>query len=203
MNKINFIVEEIKASDIPVDKFKFSELCRTGCSVYNSKHSCPPVSPTFSHLHVPDTPFILIILYKENDIIAKQEFTKVKALNSILKAALNKLLFKYAVNPRYAKYQRDNIYGSGSCRLCRKCNYPNPCNRPNQTLYSMESVGIDVVDLCAKFGHTLCWYKRGEPYKYGTVVGMIRDADKKEVESQINIILGNDFTDVVVEDNLI
>jgi predicted metal-binding protein len=181
------IIKEITASEIPVDKIKFAELCRTGCKVYNSKFSCPSTSPTFSY--PPETSFILVILYKENDITAKQEFTKVKALNSILKATLNKLLRNYP-----------NVYGSGSCRLCRNCNYPNVCNHPERMIYSLESVGIDVQSLCAKFGHILQWYKRGESYKYGSVVGLIRGADLRDVENRLNSIMGNDFVDIETED---
>jgi len=173
---IKYILAELPSSSIYVRKSYFTERCFIGCPVYNRKWSCPPRSP----IYIPTTPTItIVILYKYNNIIAKQEFTKIKALNSILKSYLNKLLYQYP---------NTSVFGSGSCRLCKKCNYPNPCHHPNKMLYSCESVGIDVSSICQSLNHPLQWYEREHKYKYGTVVGIINDTKINVEEKLIRIL---------------
>ena len=177
MQEINCITAEILSERIPIRKSYFKERCFVGCKVYNKKWSCPPVS---SNIYYSMTKFVtIVILFKHNNIIAKQEFTKVKALNSILKSHLNKLLFQYP---------NMSVLGSGSCRLCNPCAYPNPCKHPDKMIYSCESIGIDVSLLCKALSHTLQWYEKGKNYKYGTVVGIINDT-KSNVEEKLNRIL--------------
>jgi len=149
MTKINYIIGTPNA--VSVNASHFSELCKIGCRVYNKKYSCPPHSLGF--LINQWLPFHVVILWAENDIVADQEFTKVKALNSILKSKLNKLLYQY---------QNTHALGSGSCRLCQKCNYPNPCKHPSKMIYSLEACGIDVEAICKALGHELQWYRKGQ-----------------------------------------
>ncbi len=176
MPKINYKVIEVEPSQIPVDKHKFQNLCKNGCKVFGTKWSCPPSSPEYSSLKKA----VVIILWMNNTIESKNEYTKVKAINSILKSRLYKILHQYP---------NTQTLGSGSCRLCQKCQYPEQCRYPEKMIYSMESVGIDVNSLCKSFGHTLQWYKKGEKYKYGSVVGMVIEGDTHKIEIQINNIL--------------
>ena len=47
----------------------------------------------------------------------------------------------------------DNLLlGVGGCRLCKTCNYPDPCRFPDSIIPSLESYGINVVDLAKKTG---------------------------------------------------
>lgn len=176
MSEINYKIIEVEPSQIPIDKPKFQNLCKSGCKVFGTKWSCPPASPEY----ISFKKSVVIILWMNNTIESKNEYTKVKAINSILKSRLYKVLLQYP---------NTNIFGSGSCRLCQKCQYPEPCKHPDKMIYSMESVGIDVDSLCQSFGHTLQWYKKGEKYKYGSVVGMVIEGDKQKIESQLNEIL--------------
>ena len=38
--------------------------------------------------------------------------------------------------------------GSGGCRICKNCAYPNPCRFPQKALSSMEAYGLFVTDVC-------------------------------------------------------
>lgn len=38
--------------------------------------------------------------------------------------------------------------GSGGCRICRKCAYPEPCKFPEKALSSMEAYGLFVTQVC-------------------------------------------------------
>ncbi len=176
MPEINYKIIEVLPSQIPLDKPKFTNLCKNGCKVFGTKWSCPPASPEYNSLKKA----VVIVLWMDNIIESKNEYTKVKAINSILKSRLYKLLLQYP---------NTQTLGSGSCRLCQKCQYPEQCRHPDKMIYSMESVGIDVNSLCESLGHTLQWYKKGEKYRYGSVVGMIIKGNKHKIEIQINNIL--------------
>jgi predicted metal-binding protein len=176
MHDIKYIIGT--PNSVVVDSSKFEDLCRTGCRVYNQKWSCPPHSGGF--LINQWIPFHVVILWIPNTIEAKNEYTKVKAINSILKSRLYRLL---------AQYPNKKVLGSGSCRLCQHCAYPEPCKHPDKMIYSMESFGIDVSLVCKALGHTLNWYEKGKPYEYGSVVGLIGDNNKDKIESRLRKIL--------------
>jgi len=38
--------------------------------------------------------------------------------------------------------------GAGSCRICKKCAYPEPCRFPEQAYSSMEGYGLFVTQVC-------------------------------------------------------
>ena len=42
--------------------------------------------------------------------------------------------------------------GAGACRVCKTCAYPTPCRNPGQALYSMESHGLFVTQVCRDCG---------------------------------------------------
>ncbi len=46
------------------------------------------------------------------------------------------------------------LFGAGACKLCESCTYPNgePCRMPEKATASMESIGINVVELCRSTG---------------------------------------------------
>ena len=48
--------------------------------------------------------------------------------------------------------------GTGGCRICKRCAYPEPCRVPEQAVSSMEAYGLLVSEVC-----TQC----GVPYYYG------------------------------------
>lgn len=176
MQEINYKIIELDPPQITVDRPKFHNLCKNGCKVFGTKWSCPPASTQY----ISSKNACVIVLWMNNIIESKNEYTKVKAINSILKSRLYKLLYQYP-NTR--------TLGSGSCRLCQKCHHPGKCKRPDKMIYSMESVGIDVDSLCKSIGTPLHWYKKGKKYEYGSVVGMIIEGNKTKIESQLNNIL--------------
>ena len=48
--------------------------------------------------------------------------------------------------------------GSGGCRICKTCAYPEPCRFPEKALSSMEAYGLFVTQVCRD---------NGLPYYYG------------------------------------
>lgn len=58
-----------------------------------------------------------------------------------------------------AEYPDALILGSGECKVCPKCAYPDPCRFPDKAQSSMEAYGLLVNDICTK---------NGVPYYYGS-----------------------------------
>lgn len=51
------------------------------------------------------------------------------------------------------KYGDVSILAAGGCTICEKCSYPNaPCRFPEKALHSVESCGINVVQLTGDLG---------------------------------------------------
>lgn len=42
--------------------------------------------------------------------------------------------------------------GSGGCRVCKKCNFPEPCRFPDEAYSSMEGYGLFVTQVCRDNG---------------------------------------------------
>ena len=42
--------------------------------------------------------------------------------------------------------------GAGACKVCKTCNYPEPCRSPKSKISSMEAYGMLVSDICKKNG---------------------------------------------------
>lgn len=186
MHDIKYIIRT--PNSFIVDSSKFNELCHSGCRIWNSKWSCPPHSIGFRINQW--LPFHVVILWMPNTIESKNEYTKVKAINSILKSRLNQLL---------SQYPNNKVLGSGSCRLCKKCAYPDPCRHPDKMIYSMEACGIDVVSVCKSLGHELKWYQKGKAYPYGSVIGLIGDNNKNRIEARLRKILFDEEVQEVTE----
>lgn len=151
------------------DKPAFDQLCAEGCPNYNNKWSCPPFSPSFSHISKNYSEAILLLLYcnlSQFNYI-KTEYMKIKASNSILKATSTKL----------TRFLEEEVNGlalsSGSCRLCNSCNRKKgqECKKPNAVRYSMEALGLNVSLIAQElFNHSLLWYKDKAAPDYSTVV---------------------------------
>jgi predicted metal-binding protein len=48
----------------------------------------------------------------------------------------------------FEKFGKEHlVYGAGSCNLCPKCAYPEPCRHPDKNFSSIEAAGINVTEL--------------------------------------------------------
>ncbi len=65
----------------------------------------------------------------------------------------------YAIAQRIRReYPTALCLGSGGCRICPQCAYPEPCRFPEKALSSMEGHGLFVTQVCRS---------AGIPYHYG------------------------------------
>lgn len=167
-----------------VHKEKFYNLCRDGCSNFNRKWSCPPLSPCFQDF-AEGLRNIYIFYLRANltqfDYI-KNDYLKIKAANSILKSRADSYL-------RSMTKQHDKYISSGSCRLCKPCKFKKdmPCAHPNVMSYSFEALGVDVGALVNMyFQEPLLWYLRGNLPEYTSVVCGLLTNDELTFENLQN-----------------
>lgn len=164
---------------------KFNELCRLGCKNYNRKWSCPPLSPDFK-TYSTGYKFLLIFIMSMNMNQfghIKNDYTKIKAANTMLKSRIDKLL--------RTKMSEGKMISTGSCRLCKKCRLTSnePCNHPELMSYSYEALGIDVdkmtFTLC---NHQLLWYSKGNLPEYTSVVAGLLANDNINIDDYVRAL---------------
>lgn len=166
------------AVDIPIKEFEscidaqtIRNLCKLGCVNYGKKWSCPPYSPEIGEITKKnDYTNVIVItayIYLVEMGYIKNSYQRVKAANMILKSKCEK----------YARTLEKLTDGyallSGSCNLCKPCYKKRglPCGKPDKKRYSLESTGVNVSFLSARFcKHELLWYKKGETLPYTSVV---------------------------------
>jgi predicted metal-binding protein len=125
---------------------------RNLCGKYNTCWTCPPaVGPMetlmekikrFSHTFVFTTKTDL------EDSFDYEGMMKAKEYHDLVTREM------------HGKFGRDNpVFGAGSCKICEKCAYPEPCRHPDKIYPSIEAAGINVTELSRAAG---VHYNNGE-----------------------------------------
>lgn len=132
---------------VPVADFDFGEkykLACEGCPRYGKNLSCPPHSPTFDHyingariakvlcLRLPTVYF--------DHLIAEERY------RSCFRRARS-VLVRELLKHREEGYV---VAGSGACLVCEQCvveTGDEHCKRPKEKIYSLESLGVNVIAL--------------------------------------------------------
>jgi predicted metal-binding protein len=156
---------ELKYEDIIFDQ-KVQEMCISpgfSCPYYNHSWSCPPVAPYMENIISRFDEFFLIYsqfdlegyiknekkknprrseFYIKNTFLLKKTF-----LLNDLEGEFDRFLMQYEKN-----YSKILLLYDGTCRYCLMqnagpCTYDagEPCRFPEERRYSMEAVGIDVI----------------------------------------------------------
>lgn len=163
----------------------FEALCKAGCPNYNSKWACPPYSPSYSEYKKDFSKALLVLFYCHLNQFhyTRAEYMKVKASNAVLKSRMDRLM--RVLEAKYAGRTLSN----GSCRLCKPCNLKKNrgCKRPTEMRYSLESLGLNVVQICKDhLDHTLLWYVNRKAPRYSSVVScVLTNSDLSEAEMTI------------------
>ena len=100
--------------------------CRYGCFFYNTKHCCPPNTPT------PKETQEVIDSYDKALLVHCKPGVKATKIM----AKLEKEIF-------LSGYYKAFGFGEGPCQLCEVCN-KDKCVRPYRARPAMEACGIDV-----------------------------------------------------------
>lgn len=114
--------------------------CQFGCENYGKNHGCPPQSPDWQKTRAILDSYSKGILFRVHNWNA-----------TAIARDLSRELFLDG-------YYKSIAFGSGPCKLCAVCSFPEICRFPAKAIPSMEACGIDVFGTARCFGlvvHTL------------------------------------------------
>lgn len=115
--------------------------CKYGCSNYNKRQCCPPISPTWN-----ETRLMLDECY--SDVLLIQCLDPY-TVNDVLRKMLDWLGAK--------GYYKALGFGAKKCEICRdlyddECGFPN-CKHADQVIPQMDGAGIDVIQTVVNNGY--------------------------------------------------
>ncbi len=156
---------------------RFQELCKP-CPHYGKNLACPPQSPYFPS-YVADARSARVICFR---IPLSSRETTVDEQKTIAREAAKAL----ADELRSCLKQGHKVAGAGFCRSCPACVAESGgavCCKPEERIFSLESMGVDVDSLLKKcFGFGLEWSKAERPASYLCVPGAVFH-EKQEARS--------------------
>ena len=118
------------------------------CNAYGKNWTCPPHCGDLDRCEEKIRGFFRGILVQTVGITRKTIDSK--AYRDAEKRHLQQF---YALSEAIKKVHPQALcLGSGGCRICGKCAYPDPCRFPEKACPSMESYGLFVTDVCRSNG---------------------------------------------------
>lgn len=191
---LEFLNKSIKISSVDVDYGFCSSLCKTECGNYHKKYSCPPLATSFSVLSEPYK-YMVVSLVKVNTESYNKIYNTVRMINVVEKSIQRKIFDEVLIN---LKDHRLIALKSGSCRLCRKCNFQKnlPCKHPDKMRFSLEATGVNVNKLALScFDFPLQWYYKGKQDfpEYLCVVGGILTNNPNKVLEELDFVVSTDY----------
>ena len=159
----------LKVSEIDSSE-RYKVACEP-CKKYGKNLACPPYSPTLLE-YIKDCKKAKIICYR----IPLEQFPEIitedryhNAFRKVRGLLTDELL-------RYRK-KGHIVAGSGTCLACEQCEIElgkNKCKHPSKKIYSLESLGVNVVSLTEKaFGFKLEWSGCDSAADFVSAVGAV------------------------------
>lgn len=125
------------------------------CRAYGKNHACPPYCGTLEECASKMKSFSKGILLQTVGTTEKAIDTK--AYRRTEQKHLE--TFHRLCDEIRLEYSRVLCLGSGGCRICTTCAWPDPCRFPEKAYPSMEGFGLFITDICRKNGLS---YNHGE-----------------------------------------
>ena len=141
------------------------------CKSYGTNLACPPFSPTFQEYTTDKTSARILCLripldYFSEELIENRYRLCFKTVRGFLIEELT-----LARNAGYA------IAGAGPCMACEPCVAENgvfECCKPEEKIFSLESLGINLMNLAkCCFDITLEWSTKGHTAQFVCAMGAI------------------------------
>lgn len=114
------------------------------CGAYGKNWTCPPHCGTVADCEKKMHAFSRGILLQT--VGTMQKAIDSKAYRDTEQRHLQQ--FYVLAETIKAKHPDALCLGSGGCRICKKCAYPEPCRFPEKACASMEAYGLFVTDVC-------------------------------------------------------
>ncbi len=125
------------------------------CGAYGKNWTCPPHCGTLSECATQMSSYrhgiLLQTVGQMQKTIDTKAYRETERRHLAQFHALSQLLRQH--------YPNALCLGSGGCRICSKCAYPEPCRFPERACSSMEGYGLFVTQVCRDNG---CQYYHGE-----------------------------------------
>lgn len=121
------------------------DACATGkCGAYGKNWTCPPYCGTLEEceakMAVYSHGLLLQTVGKLEKTVDTRGYVRVEAEHLAS-------FYRFAEAIRKI-YPNALCLGSGGCRICEKCAWPEPCRFPDQACASMEAYGLFVTQVC-------------------------------------------------------
>jgi len=157
----------LPSDKIPLNKILTENACRFGCRLYGRNGGCPPFSPNFNKFQkkYKITNIIFAKLdtkYYPKNVLAGNYYIKWSFVEALLTPFTNKF-------SKIAKDKNDMMFlASGFCKGCgnKKCEFKkgSECLQPFRRTFSLESTGVIVTEVAAKFlDFKLYWWDVSNP----------------------------------------
>lgn len=132
------------------------DMCRADvCRAYEKNWTCPPFCGTLAQcgerMQGYSRGILLQTVGHTEKLIDTRAYRRVEQQHLRQFAAFCRLL--------RASYPQALCLGSGGCRICDTCAYPQQCRFPQEAVASMEGYGLLVSQVCRDNG---CQYHHGE-----------------------------------------
>lgn len=118
------------------------------CRAYGRNWTCPPHCGTLAECEAAMRRYSRGILLQTVGTLAKAIDTKAYRRTE----AQHLALFHQMAELVRCAYPDALCLGSGGCRLCKTCAYPEPCRFPAKACASMEAYGLFVTQVCRDCG---------------------------------------------------
>ena len=118
------------------------------CGAYGKNHTCPP------HCGTLDACAMRMRSYSRGILVQTVGITE-KAIDTrayLRTEALHLQNFYKFCDALRSEHPGALCLGSGGCRICQSCSYPEPCRFPERACSSMEAYGLFVTEVCRKNG---------------------------------------------------
>jgi predicted metal-binding protein len=138
------------ATETLVLRSEVRDMCAAGkCGMYNKNWVCPPACGSFEEISARLAGYQKgIIVQTTAELEDEFDFEGMKEAAELQKARFT--AFRKALLEAWPALV---ALGSGGCRLCEKCAWPDsPCRRPEEAFMSMEAAGLLVSDVCKSNG---------------------------------------------------
>ena len=125
------------------------DMCKSGrCQAYGKNWTCPPACGTLEACALELTKYNQGLLLQT--VGQMQKMIDTKAYIQTEEKHLQ--MFRELAEKIREKYPDALCLGSGGCRVCESCAYPDACRFPKKAYSSMEGSGLFVSQVCKDNG---------------------------------------------------